>query len=229
MAFLKKIGIIGGAGPLASAFLYRKLVELSHQEFGHEVLEIMIINYPFSLELLKDHKKTSEALQNCFDRLTKQGADLVAIACNSLHGYLDQVSYDKNQLVHIAKTVVTRAKEKRMKKILILGTSITKHYGVYTSNDILCISPTEEDQAILLTILQRVLSGIICKQDSALLAKIAHKIYENEPFDGVVLGCTDLSLIEEEYPIVLVEDGKLIPILDSVTVLAEELIRLAVI
>lgn len=228
MVFLKKIGIIGGAGPLASTLLYKKVVELSHQVLGSEGLEVMIINYPFSLELLRDREKTSQALQECFDRLTTQGVDLVTIACNSLHGYLDQVTYDKNKLIHIAQTVVARAKEKHMKKILILGTSMTKHYGVYTSETVIFITPTKEDQKVLLTIIQRVLSGIICKQDSALLIKIAHKVYQDEPFDGVVLGCTDLSVIEEEYPLILIEDGKIIPVLDSITILAEELIKLSV-
>ena len=58
---MKKLGIIGGAGPLASALLYETLIQESYA-LGRQVPEIVLINYPFSRGLSLEEGKNNEEI-----------------------------------------------------------------------------------------------------------------------------------------------------------------------
>src|ERR1700722_4519650 len=88
-----KIGIIGGAGPLASALLYQKLLEACYIKEAKSMPEIVLLNYPFTRCLSQSEEQahyaiTRSELQYCIDQLAAYGVEQAVIACNTLHLFL---------------------------------------------------------------------------------------------------------------------------------------------
>lgn len=92
-----KIGIISGAGPMAGALLYKKIIENYQTQWGavqdQDFPEIALINYPFSamlsgLESASNECRLRSELEICLVQLRNLGCKRVGIACNTLYAFL---------------------------------------------------------------------------------------------------------------------------------------------
>jgi len=92
----KPIGIISGAGPLAGAALLDRILYLAGSTYGcykdGDFPKIFLLSFPFS-EMLSpemDIAQLQKELSSCLSQLRKSGAAVLAIACNTLHAFLDE-------------------------------------------------------------------------------------------------------------------------------------------
>lgn len=86
---MKKLGIIGGAGPLASALFYETLVHECYR-LQYPLPEMLLLNYPFNRELTPEEKRENGAtlhmeLLHCLNTLETVGATVAILVCNTLH------------------------------------------------------------------------------------------------------------------------------------------------
>lgn len=207
---MKKIGIIGGAGPLASALFYETFVQGCYQK-GKAVPEIVLINYPF----IRGSKEALlvDELAYCRASLEKQGVEKGVVVCNTLHLYLNRLPKSTFSFHSLPKAVLKEAKIKGHKKLLVLGTQNTCKFGLYQNEEFsLCYLPVR-DQKHLDEVIDRVLNGQVLKEDAELVGDLIHKMTLQADFDGVVLGCTDLPVLHHHFPI----PSKL-PLLDSIKI-----------
>src|SRR3990167_9648620 len=88
-SFSRTIGIVGGAGPVASAFLYTSILEICQKQYNandyNEFPEIILVSYPFTRG---DEGKIRKEISLCLSKLKSAGASLFCIASNSFHGFL---------------------------------------------------------------------------------------------------------------------------------------------
>jgi aspartate racemase len=220
---MKKLGIIGGAGPLASALLYETLIQESYAR-KCSIPEIVLINYPFtrglSLEESKENEKAiHKELNYCIQILKESGVELGILACNTLHLFLNQYSRLSIQFCHLPEIVIQAAREKKHHRLLILGTQNTCRSHLYQLAGIQAIYPSLQDQEALDAIIDRVLEGKILKQDSLLASQTIERALQRNDFDGVVLGCTDFPVLHHRFPIRSVK-----PIYDSIKIPAKTLV-----
>ena len=91
-SWYKTIGIIGGAGPMASAFLYTSILEICQKQYSandyNEFPEIVLVSYPFTRG---NEEKIREEISLCLSKLKTAGASLFCIASNSFHGFLPEL------------------------------------------------------------------------------------------------------------------------------------------
>jgi aspartate racemase len=224
------IGIIGGAGPMASCRLYQLIIEQCQQNYGcfadADFPRIIIDSYPFA-DMLSDtaRKKNKQILvqqlQGCFDQLVKQGANVIAIACNTLHTLIaDIILPPQVEFIHITDTTKAYSKKCNLSRLLILATATTITQKLYQSdgnNDSKCIVPNEHDQVVIDTIITDILSGNISQKNSLLL----NAVVERYNADGVILGCTELPLLNDRYPITT---SPKIKVLDTLSILATTIV-----
>lgn len=220
---MKKLGIIGGAGPLASALLYETLIQESYA-LGRQIPEIVLINYPFTRGLsLDEGKKNEELLQDelryCIKILVNTGVEIGVLACNTLHLFLRQLPQSPLQFHYLPELVVDAAKEKKHHRLLILGTQNTCRSRLYQLAEIQAIYPSSQDQKLIDGVIDRLLEGKILKSDSLLVTQVVAKTSLLNDFDGVVLGCTDFPVLHHHFPISSVK-----PIYDSIKIPAKTLI-----
>lgn len=234
--FNKKIGIIGGADPAASCLLYQRIIDLCLSQGlcknGSDFPEIILINYPFTrgMSQIDAHKYKEllcRELQACYDTLTQACVEIIAIACNTLHCFIPDINTHEIQQVHIIKSVLQKAEQLNAKHLFILATETTLCQGLYKSPEIHIQIPTHHEQKLINTIIERIHTGDLRIQDINTLSDIICTHYTEEPFDAVVFGCTDLPVLHNHYPIDMYCLGNRITVLDSITILAEQLINQA--
>lgn len=231
---MKKLGIIGGADPAASCLLYRRIIDRclvqGYCTNGSDFPEIVLINYPFSRGLSSrdadENKRTLiTQLQYCIDQLTKHGVDMLAIACNTLHGLLAYVDVSDKKLVHLVRVVTAHAAQQKKKKFLLFGTPTTIHHRIYHDYGISIITPDQQNQKIVDAVIANIHGGVISAHDAQRLIHVAQNMYEQGSFEGIILGCTDLSVLNDRYPFRVTMHNTVLEPLDSIDILSRVLVE----
>jgi aspartate racemase len=208
------IGIIGGAGPMAGVMLLQRIFTLAGSQYGCfrdvDFPEVQLLSFPFS-EMLTDERdeaKVREELSSCLNRLRSSGATVFAIACNTLHAFLDQIP---DGLIHLPQVT---AREIPYGEIpLVLCTSTSSQFGLH-KRFFPCAYPSTEDQCQVDRLIDLILKGENVAEQLSLLI-------EKQRASVIVLGCTELSLFSKD----LTETKKLI--IDPLEIMANKILEQA--
>jgi aspartate racemase len=231
---MKKIGIIGGAGPLASALLLQNIVhECYSQGCVNETSfpAMMLINHPFSISLctqqsVNHRPMICDVLQACIDNLTAGGAQVLAIACNTFHLFTDELTTNNAHLVHIAQATLQEAQQQKLSRLLVLGTPLTLRNSLYHHPTITCVAPPEHDQIVVEHIINRILAGKVLAHDARMLSTLIERMHKQQNFDGIVLGCTELPVLHNKHPLSLASATDVV-VLDTLDILAKHVVNKA--
>lgn len=219
---MKKFGIIGGAGPLASSLLYESIVHDFYQN-GGTIPEMIILNFPFTRCLTKDEKTHNDAcvlkeLYYCITSLEQHGVDIGLLACNTLHLFLRMLPSPIVEFKSLPELVLQEAKKKKAQSLLILGSQNSCRLKLYQDPSIAMVYPSEEEQQTVDRVIDRVLQGVISIEDSLSLSQLIFQIESKIKFDGVVLGCTDLPVLHHRHPLL-----SPCPIYDSIKIASTQI------
>lgn len=186
----KPIGIVSGAGPLAGAFLLERVIALSMSKHGchrdSDFPKIILLSYPFT-EMLTgniDTPQLQRELSDCLNQLRQNGASIMAIACNTLHVFLQE---DTEDLIHLPKAVAEEIPEGDLP--LVLCTSTSAKSGVH-KRFFSCSYPDAKTQVEVDAIIDETLKGT----EKKIVLERIKKLLANREEKAVVLGCTELSL-----------------------------------
>lgn len=188
----KCIGIVGGAGPLAGAYLLERIFSLASQLYGcyrdADYPKVVLISFPFSEMLFQNENfaKLQQELSDCLGELRKTGASVLTIACNTLHAFLDEDT-DFSDLLHLPKTIVQEIPPAELP--LVLCTSTSLRFGVH-KKFFPCVYPDRETQVEV----DRLIDDILKGAEKSCSARKLQKLIEGQPSSRVILGCTELSL-----------------------------------
>lgn len=218
--FLKSIGIVGGAGPMASAFLYASILRICQQKYNAndyaEFPEILLVSYPFTRG---DKEKIRTEIAKCFSKLKKAGASLFSVASHSFHGFLPTTP--KRGFINLVTESLKEAKRLKISKALVLASETTIRLHLYEQPGIDCVYPPDADQIRVNQLIRQVAGGKVNDAQSKELKRMISYLQKTLCFDGVLIACTELPLIHAKFPIVL----KALPIIDTIQVLANVLVE----
>lgn len=213
----KSIGIVGGAGPLAGAFLLERVLSLSSKTYGcyrdSDFPKIFLISFPFS-EMLSstfNNAKLRDELSECLNLLRKNGASVLAIACNTLHAFLDEKD-ELNDLVHLPSVLAKEIPSSVTP--LVLCTSTSAQFGLH-KRFFSCTYPNAQTQRQVDHIIDHILQGT----DKKIVLERLEKLLEAQVESTVVLGCTELSLFTTDLSLM----NKLI--IDPLEVVANKILE----
>lgn len=213
------IGIIGGAGPLAGAYFLERIFSLSLELYGcyrdADFPKVILISYPFS-EMLSpdiDIANLQKELSNCIEQLRNSGATVLAIACNTLHVFLEE----KNDLSDLVNLPLILAEElSQTDQPLVFCTSTSAQFELH-KRYFPCNYPDEETQKEVDRIIDQILRGA----DQSFIVKKLEKLLQEQTSETIVLGCTELSL----YSGLLTVPNKLV--VDPLEVMAKRTLQRA--
>lgn len=199
---MKKIGIIGGLGPLATV----KFMELLNEKLKNikEEVEIVVINDPTTPDrtayILDNQKENPVAnILEMVKKLEKANVSIIVMPCNTASYFYKEISNNTNiPFINIVKETVEFLKEKNIKKIGLLATEGTIKSGIYkelcNEASIECFVPNNEDQKNISSIIyDDIKSGK--KVDLNKFYKITDKLIGNG-CEYIILGCTELSALK---------------------------------
>lgn len=226
----KTLGILGGLGPLATVYFMDLIVKLTDAGKDQDHISMVVLNHaaiPDRTDFILDSTKPNPLPMMIEDakKLEKSGADYVVMPCNTAHFFYEQIQRNISiPMLNIIEETVRYAIETTpdIKKLGILATKGTVTAGAYQQMcekfDIGWAVPSLADEQSLMNIIyNQVKAGKDVNIDEFV------RIINNMKYDGcdaVVLGCTELSVINKDFSLNRKD------VIDSLEVLARRSILL---
>ncbi|MFW9819284.1 MAG: aspartate/glutamate racemase family protein [Candidatus Thorarchaeota archaeon] len=200
---MKKIGILGGISYESTIKYYEMILEKFYDKFhNYHYPEIVIYSLDFQkltdLENQNEKEKYIEYLMSGIKSLENARVTFIIIAANSPHAVFDDLEMlSEVPILSIVKATAEKAKQEKMKKLLLLGIKFTMKSTFYQDYckklGIEVITPSDDEQNTIENIIfNELVIGFYKKESKKELLRIIKNFNDLE---GVILGCTELPLI----------------------------------
>ncbi len=222
----KLLGILGGLGPMSSAYLYKMITEHTRAEKDQDHIDIILNSRATTPDrtdciLGKSDMSPLPYMVEDAKKLERYGADAIVIACNTAHYFIDEVRHAVSVPVpSIIYETADFLKSSGFEKVGILATEGTVKSMSYQYK---CRS-LGLDYAVPSEVAQQKLMELIygcvkCgkKANKNDFMSVADELI-SAGCDSLILGCTELSVLADELD--LYSDINIPHIADSLEVLA---------
>lgn len=202
---LKKLGVIGGLGPAASAHFYRRVTELTDAATDQEHLEIALLSVPQTPDRTAFLSGASDVsfvpgLNAAAHQLESLGCEVLCITCVTAHSLFDQVfgGLTAARVLHMPREAARSVRAAGCSKVGIMATDGTARTGVLQkaveAEGLEVQLPDRRHQDLVMSLIyDDVKMGREPEMDK-FEAVCSH--LREQGCDGVILGCTELSLID---------------------------------
>jgi len=213
---MKTIGLLGGTGWESTVEYYKIINKAVSEATGYKhsakIILYSIDFYEISSRLTKqDYNGMENFLTEIAKKIENDGADCLLICANTLHMFAEQITTKiAIPLIHIADATAVCIKEKKMKKIGLLGTKPTMEMPFYKMRlnerhgiDVIVPTETERDY-IHKTFLEEFFRGKYTDEARNNFLNIMDKL-SAQGAEGIILGCTEIPLLvkQKDTPIPL--------------------------
>ena len=222
----KRLGILGGMGPAASAEYITRLIQQTLASCDQEHIPFVLWNEPRTPD-------RSTSLRNGDDRplpyllqgiqvLKDAGCNFVVIPCNTAHFWYDELIKFRVPIIHIVDSVAYSLCDADVDSgtIGVMGTQATIELGLYQNHltDWNCIVPSQDEMNnIVQPAIDLVKAGDMVKSHAMLMSVVDSLIARGAK--AVVLGCTEIPLAIRENN----QNG--IPLINSIDSLVKAAIK----
>ena len=219
---VKKLGILGGMGPAASAEFVNRLIAQTSASCDQEHIPFVLWSDPRvpdrSTSLRNKDDLPLSWLLNGIQGLKSAGCNCIVIPCNTAHFWFDEMKKQaswNSKIIHIVDSVVDALQDVNVTNstIGIIGTQATIELGLYQYklNKLgwNCITPTKEEMD---TLVQPAINLIKANNNEAaqpLIMTVVNRLIDSGA-KAVVLGCTELPLAVKQA------EEKGIPLINSI-------------
>lgn len=211
-------------GPAATVEYFRRLVASTPAAFDQAHVRILIDNNPQvpdrTKAILDNGPDPGPALAAMARGLAIAGADFLTMPCNTGHAFKKAICEAVD--IPLIDMIEATIRALTVKKVGLLATTATVRTGLYKvaceAAGIELVTPTEEDQQLVMDIIRRVKAGgsgsSVHDHAAAIVARMADRGAET-----VIAGCTEISLIPA--------DDMSIPWIDALDCLVAAAMKLA--
>lgn len=202
---MKTLGVIGGLGPMATAYLLQLIIEMTDAKTDQEHLDVIVFdrpNVPDRTAHILDPSKPSPLpfMQKTAKTLESLGAGVLCAPCVTSHYFYQELQAGVS--VPFLNMVEETAKELRnagKRKAGIMATTGTVSTGLFQNtfaqSGIEAVPPSEEGQKLVMSLIyDDIKAGK--PADPEKFRKVSEELY-GAGCDSIILGCTELSLIKK--------------------------------
>ena len=223
----KKLGVIGGIGPAATAYFYELLTRMPNVGTDQEHPEIFIISRPSIPDrtayiLDKGAESPIPLIIATGCELVRLGADIIAIPCVTSHSFFDELSRGIGvPLINMIRETAGYLEVSGVKCAGLMATDGTIASGMFSremeERGIHAVVLSERSQAVVMSLIY---DDVKANKpvDFGRFTSAADELRANGA-ETVVLGCTELSLIKRDF-------GLLVGYVDALEVLARRSLEL---
>jgi aspartate racemase len=201
----KTLGVVGGLG-IETGMRFCSNVANAVRRATKKQPSIIchVVDIPVSLEEDLIRGRTSQEhlsiLINSIRSLDAAGVHGIAVPCNTVHVFLDQMQNSTSVPVFsIIEETVEEITRKGIERAGILASSTTIDNGLYSKelsrHGIEPIVPKGKQQEKVGDIISRILDGSVSHADEGVATEIIKRL-EIDGAEAIILGCTDLRLLE---------------------------------
>ncbi|NRA65550.1 MAG: amino acid racemase [Pseudobacteriovorax sp.] len=199
----KQIGLIGGISWHSTIEYIREINELAAKQQRPYASARMIVSCLDFADLVElQQARNSDAINKLFsqeiDKLRNSGAEIIALASNTAHIYLQQPHLNPN-IVTIYDGLVAALFESNLKKVGLLGTKYVMRDGPYVASlkergiDVV-LPPESIATRVNQAIFKQLVKGQFTQElKDEFLSYI--KEYQDLGVDAVILACTEIPML----------------------------------
>lgn len=202
----KKLGVIGGLGPMATAYFLQLLTQMNDAKTDQEHIECFIYSKPSIPDRtgyiigkseenpLPELIKAGKVVKDC-------GADVLAIPCITAHYFHAQLEKEIGlPLMNAVRNTVMYLKDRQIEKVGIMATDGTVKSELFQKafamENMECIVPDDENQRYVMDIIyNNVKAGVPI--DIELFYKASDYLFDRGA-QVVLLACTELSIMKRD-------------------------------
>lgn len=206
---MKTLGILGGMGPMATAYLLELVVQMTNAKTDQEHLNVIVLNNPQVPDRtahILDPSKPSPLpmLETMAQTLEGLGAGVLCAPCVTSHFFFNQLQgCVKAPFVHMVEETARELQAGGKKKAGILATTGTVKTGLFQraleKADMDWALPDEAGQQLVMSLIYEDIKA----GRPANMGKFqrASEALFDAGCDSVILGCTELSLVKKDTPL----------------------------
>ena len=203
------VGVLGGVGPLATAYFLQRLVVCTDAERDQDHVDALVLNHATipdrtAFVMGRSEEDPGPVLAADARRLERFGVDFLVMPCNTAHYFTQQV-LDAISIPFVSIIDVTveaaLARVPGLTTVGLLATSGTVASSVYhdafARRGVQVITPDDDDQAVISSVIyDQVKAGLPADVDA--LRGVAARLVDRDA-GVVVLGCTELSVAAVDH------------------------------
>ncbi len=197
------LGILGGLGPMSTVRFCELLTAHTQAECDRDHIDMIISSRASTPDrtafiLGRSDKDPLPVMLEEVHRLERAGADLIVIPCNTAHYFYEGLSQGCHvPMLNIIRETVLQLVRTNVKSMGLLATEGTVRSGAYSrvcaELGIRCVTPSEEDQARINSIIYDDIKQNKMPDMNAFFEVSRHLL--DCGCERLVLGCTELSLL----------------------------------
>ena len=224
----KTIGILGGMGPLATADLYRKIIEHTRADRDNEHIRVYIDGNAAipdrTAAILHGGEDPVPEMLSALRHLEACGADCIIMPCNTAHYFLPRLREQTALPILDMQRITAAVCRERFpgKTAAILATDGTVQSGLYDraldAEGVRWIHPGESEQKTLMHLIYGVVKASRPMEPEKERWDAILDTLRGQGADLFILGCTELPVLAGVLP----SEG---PFLDPTDELAKAAIR----
>lgn len=224
------VGVLGGMGPDATVTFMQRVIAITPAEDDADHVHLLVDNNPKVPSRIKalidgDGENPGPVIAAMARGLERAGATFIVIPCNTAHYYWkDAQDAVKIPVWHIVERTLDAITHSMLgARVGMLCSPALRKIGLYEgfieSRGLSLVYP--DDEASMLEVIRAVKRGHGRHPDTLLAFRKAANELQEKGADVLVLACTELSVISDTLKIS-------IPVVDTVQVLAEQVVAAAV-
>ncbi|MCL2089386.1 MAG: amino acid racemase [Oscillospiraceae bacterium] len=201
----KKLGIIGGMGPLATVYFMELIISNTAAKSDSDHIEMIVYNIPSIPDrtefiLGRSNLDPLPIIADTAMRLERAGVDLIAIPCVTAHCFYDRLcQYVAVPVVNMVELTADELVRDGMKKAGVMATSGTLSTQLFQKaleeRGILCITPDQPNQDRVMSIIYNdIKAGKPADMNE--FERVSRHLF-SAGCDKIILGCTELPLIKK--------------------------------
>jgi aspartate racemase len=202
---MKKVGLIGGVGPQATAYIYQKLIEVSQSAYNarnnDDYPDVIFASVPVP-DFISSKAKlevAEEMLINTAIGLERAGCDALFIGSSTVHILLDKLQAKTTiPFISMVELVAQRCSDLGYERVALLGTPVLLGSGLYdralSAQGINLIKPDAAQIEVCDEIIRLILAGKSVDPVKPSYVGVISSMFDHKA-EAVILGCTELPLV----------------------------------
>ena len=203
------LGVIGGLGPLATAFFLELVIDMTDAARDQEHMDMVLFNTPSIPDrtryiLGESQDNPVPPMIAVGRKLASLGVDFIAIPCITAHAFYDELSAGiYRPILHMVRETARHLQACGVKTAGIAATDGTRRAGLFQKEldavGIRSVLPTETGQR---RIMELIYDDVKAGRPADLIkfATVSDDL-RRDGAEAIVLGCTELSLIKRDAAI----------------------------
>ncbi|MES2032605.1 MAG: amino acid racemase [Pseudomonadota bacterium] len=202
---MKTLGVLGGMGPAATLDFLAKLQAATPAARDQDHLRVLVDLNPQVPDRNAGDAAPGPVLAAMARGLVGQGAEVLAIACNTAHAYADDVRSAGVPLIDMIAVACEAAAATGARRVGVIGTplALTLYTGRLATMGLEAVVPDADGQAVFMALLYRIKAGDL----GAAVAEGMRDVADSLGADAVIAGCTEVPLVVETLDVPLIDAG----------------------